>query len=157
MALRSLCGSAGLRRDYYQAWAPRSDRPADARYSRGCQNAEISGHARFTAARRASQSAWVLASLPAPIVIPPSRPGRQRWGGSFNRALPMRLMESHAAWEAAEQSASSTRQSLADGIRHLRSAPGSLRISSWAISVRSSTGAIRWYAKRRRPRWNRSA
>ena len=46
-----------------------------------------------------------------------------------------KLLAADAAWEAAEQSASSTRRSLADGIRHLRSAPGSLRISSWAISV----------------------
>ena len=60
----------------------------------------------------------------------------------LRRALPMRLMESHAAWEAAEQSSSSTRRSLADGIRHLRSAPGSLRISSWTIS------AAKWCERR---------
>jgi len=66
----------------------------------------------------------------------------------------MRLMESHAAWEAAEQSASSTRRSLAMAY--------ALEIGTRIfkdfivghLGGESSTGAIRWYAKRRRPRWN---
>jgi len=97
---------------------------------------------------RASRSAWSCFTA-APIAIPPSRPGRQS-GRIIQQALPMRLMESHAAWEAAEQSASSTRRSLR-WHTPLEIGTRSLRISSWPSRWRSSTGAIRWYAKRRRP------